>query len=199
MNEILNQTIVLVLNRNWQAIHVKTPAQAFCMLASDVATALDIQGEDRMVPTCWEDWLKLPVREDDPFVRTTRGPVRVPTVLVCAAYAHVPRKRPKFSAKAVWARDGCRCQYTGERLAPGEGNVDHVVPRSRGGKTGWRNCVLASRKINNKKGNLLPHEAGLKLIRLPSEPRELPATLFIRNAHRIVDWEHFLPKLDAKS
>jgi hypothetical protein len=42
MNDVLNKSTVLVLNRNWQAIHVKTPAQAYCMLATDVATGLDI-------------------------------------------------------------------------------------------------------------------------------------------------------------
>jgi len=199
MRDILNMSTVLVLNRNWQAIHVKSPAQAFCMLAADVATALDIQGEDRMVPTRWEEWLKLCVREGDPFVWTTRGKIRVPTVIVCVAYANIPKKRPKFSARAIWARDGARCQYTGETLAPGQGNVDHVVPRSRGGKTGWLNCVLASKRVNSRKGNRLPHEAGLKLIKKPTEPRELPATVFIRNTYGVADWDHFLPRFGSKS
>ena len=50
MNDILNKSTVLVLNRNWQAIHVKTPAEAFCMIATGAATALDVQGDDYIVP-----------------------------------------------------------------------------------------------------------------------------------------------------
>ena len=51
MSDILNKTIVLVLNRNWQAIHVRTPQEAFCMMATNVATALEIDGEDHVWPT----------------------------------------------------------------------------------------------------------------------------------------------------
>lgn len=95
-------------------------------------------------------------------------------------------------AKHVWERDGGTCQYSGRKLAPHEGNIDHVIPRSRGGKTGWENCVLAHREINTRKANKLPEEAGLRLRRQPTAPRELPVTLLIRNAHRVQDWEHFL-------
>jgi hypothetical protein len=112
MNDILNKTTVLVLNRNWQAIHVKTPAQAFCMMATDAATALDIEDNGGMRPVKWAEWLALPVREGDNCVQTVHGPVRAPTVLVLANYARVPKRRPKFSAKNIWQRDGATCQYT---------------------------------------------------------------------------------------
>ena len=112
MNDILNKSTVLVLNRHWQAIHVKTPAEAFCMMASDAATALDI-AEGNFVPTKWSDWLGLPVREHDSAVKTPRGQVRVPTVIVAANYAKVPLRRPRFGARGIWERDGGVCQYTG--------------------------------------------------------------------------------------
>ena len=57
MNDILNKPTVLVLNRHWQAIHVKTPAEAFCMMASDAATSLDIT-DGNFLPTKWSDWLR---------------------------------------------------------------------------------------------------------------------------------------------
>jgi len=192
MNDVLNKMTVLVLNRNWQAIHVKTPAQAFCMMATDAATALDIQDGGDMRPAKWADWLTLPIRDEDNSVRTVHGAVRVPTVIVLANYARVPKRRPKFSTKNIWQRDGAVCQYTGRKLAPHEGNIDHVVPRSRGGKTAWDNCVLAHKEINSRKADRLPEEAGLRLRRQPSAPRDLPATVLIRNAHRVRDWEHFL-------
>jgi 5-methylcytosine-specific restriction endonuclease McrA len=189
---ILNQNIVLVLNRNWQAINIKTPADIFCQMATDVATALDIKGSDWMVPTKWEDWMKLPIREGDLSIGTAHGPIRVPTVVVLARFSRVPMKRPKFNARNLWARDGGRCQYTGRELRPGEGNIDHVIPRSRGGKTSWENCVLSAREVNNRKANRTPEEAGLVLKKLPSAPPELPVTMLLKNVHEIPDWEPFL-------
>ena len=147
MNDALYKATVLVLNRNWQAIDVKTPAQAFCMMANGNATGLDIQGIGDMRPVRWNEWLELAVREDDNAVRTVRGLVRIPTVLVLARYNKVPKRRPKLSTKGIWERDGGRCQYTGKKLVPAEGNIDHVVPRSRGGQTSWENCVLADKRV----------------------------------------------------
>ena len=100
MNDILNKSTVLVLNRHWQAIHVKTPAEAFCMIATGAATALDVQGDDYITPVRWDDWLKLPVREHDNAVNTPRGPVRVPTVIVAANYAKA-RRAARASAPAA--------------------------------------------------------------------------------------------------
>jgi 5-methylcytosine-specific restriction endonuclease McrA len=191
MNTILHLPTVLVLNRFWQAIHVKTPAEAFCMMASDGATGLDI-AEGSFLPTRWSDWILLTVRECDQSVNTARGLVRVPTVVVAAKYARVPLRRPRFGARGIWERDGGVCQYTGRKLERHEGNVDHVLPRSRGGKTTWENCVLAHREVNSRKGDRLPHEAGLHLHRHPAAPRALPASVYIRNHHGVADWAHFL-------
>src|SRR5271170_7070688 len=122
MNDILNKATVLVLNRNWQAINVRTPAEAFCQMAINAATGLDIDGHDAMRPVTWIEWLTLPVRPNDNAIGTPRGPVRVPTVIVCVNYARVPKKRPTFSARSVRERDRHRCQYTGKLLCPDEGN-----------------------------------------------------------------------------
>ena len=191
MNDILNKSTVLVLNRYWQAIHVKTPAEAFCMMASDAATGLDIF-EGNFLPVKWSDWIVLPVRENDNAVMTSRGPVRAPTVIVSANYARVPLRRPRFGTRGIWERDGGVCQYTGRKLSPKEGNIDHVVPRSRGGTTSWENCVLAHREVNSRKADRLPQEAGLRLHKRPSAPRAMPVTAFIRNHHGVRDWEHFI-------
>ena len=101
-------------------------------------------------------------------------------------------RRPRFGARGIWERDGGVCQYSGRKLSPKEGNIDHVVPRSRGGKTSWDNCVLAHHEVNSRKANRLPHEAGLHLRRPPTAPRVVPASVLIRNQHGVRDWEHFL-------
>ncbi len=193
MSDILNKNTVLVLNRNWQAINVTTPAMAFCQMSTDVATGMDICGAEHMVPTRWRDWVGLPVRDGDCFIGTPSGRVRVPTVVVLARFNRVPMKRPKFSLRNLWERDGGRCQYTGRPLAPGEGNIDHVVPRSRGGATSWENCVVADRKVNTRKADRTPAEAGLRLLKTPRTPREVPVTLMLKNPHGISDWDPFLP------
>jgi len=145
-----------------------------------------------MVPTKWEDWLELPVRDGDEKIGTARGDIRVPTVIVLANFSRVPVSRPKFSARNVWNRDGGRCQYTGRALRPSEGNIDHVIPRSRGGETDWENCVLADRGVNTRKADRTPQEAGLRLQREPIAPREVPVTLLLKNHDGIPDWDPFL-------
>ena len=193
MTAILNKPIILVLNRNWQAIDTSTPVDVFGQMATDAATGLDIRGKDWMVPVKWADWLALPVRESDFTIGTARGPVRIPTVVVLSRYDRVPMKRPKLSRRGLWLRDGGQCQYTGRKLTPGEGNVDHVLPRSRGGETSWENCVLSDREVNQRKADRTPEEAGLTLRNDPLHPPAMPATWFIRNTHEIQDWEVFLP------
>src|SRR4051812_1804184 len=110
MNDILNKAIVLVLNRNWQAINIRSPAEAFCQMATNVATALEIEGENHIRPVPWAEWITMPIREQDNAVHTVRGPIRVPTVIVLANFARVPKKRPKLCAKNIRERDGNRCQ-----------------------------------------------------------------------------------------
>ena len=134
----------------------------------------------------------MPVREQDNAIGTPRGPVRVPTVIVCVNYARVPVKRPKLSARTIRERDGNRCQYTGKLLKPDEGSLDHVVPRSRGGRDIWENLVWSAKEVNHRKADRLPHEAGLKLLSVPRAPKELLASALIRNTAGVEDWKLFL-------
>ena len=197
MSDILNKNIVLVLNRNWQAINIRTPADAFCQMATNAATALDIElGDDAAAhalrPVTWDEWITLPIRDGDNAVRTAHSIIRVPTVIVAVNFAKVPKKRPKLNARNIRERDGNRCQYTGRLLHPDEGNLDHVVPRSRGGLDTWENLVWSAKDVNQRKANRLPHEAGLRLLAVPRAPKELPVTAHLRNAHGVAEWKLFL-------
>ena len=179
MNDILNKAIVLVLNRNWQAVNVRTPQEAFCIMATDVATGLEFEVEHHIRPVSWGEGITLPIRPQDNAVQTVRGPIRVPTVIAAVNYVKVPKKRPKLCARAICERDRNRCQYIGRVLRPDEGSLNHVLPRSRGGKNAWENLVWAGKDVNARKGNRLPHEAGLKLLTAPRAPKELPASALI--------------------
>ena len=188
----LHKEIVLVLNRNWQAIGVKTPADTFGMLMTDVATALHIDGDSTMLPLKWVDWKKIPITEDDIFVQTIKEKIKIPKVIVLCKFDKVPKKRPRLSSKSLWMRDKGTCAYTGKKLTPNEGNIDHIIPRSRGGLTSWTNCVLTHKDVNSKKGDRTPEEAGLKLLFKPEAPKELPTTFYIKNKHNIKEWNIFL-------
>ena len=211
MNDITNKMIVLKLNALWQPVGYSSVAKAIVDLAAgQSAKALDLEyelGEDGepngepigMNPVSWADWINLPVRSYDFVVHYANGAkvMRVPTVIIAVNFNKMPIKRfnGKPSKDSIWARDGGVCQYTGRSLKKGEGNIDHVVPKDRGGRDTWENMVLADKEINSKKGNKLNSEMGLKLI---CEARALKSMLLssmIRTVrHR--DWRHFLTNID---
>ncbi len=106
----------------------------------------------------------------DRVLRSEHATVPVPSVIRLTYFVKVPfRARAALNRRAVFARDGGRCQYCG---APAE-NIDHVVPRSRGGQHVWENVVAACRPCNTRKEDRLVHEAGLTLRRRPTAPKEL--------------------------
>jgi len=188
----LHKDIVLVLNRNWQAIGVKTPAETIGMLMTDAATALNIEDNDVMIPVRWKDWVNLPITDNDLVINTVSRSFKIPKVIVLCKFDKVPKKRPAFSSKNIWIREKGKCAYTGKRLKPDEGNIDHLIPKSRGGKTDWTNCVLAHKDVNAKNANKTPEEAGLKLLIKPEAPKELPVYFFIKNRYNIREWNYFL-------
>ena len=190
--EALDKKTVLVLNKNWQAIHVKSPAEALTMMYAGNATALNVLGKDQMIPCNWDDWVSLPNDDESEYISTVKNKIKIPKIIVLCNFSKIPVKRPRFSTNAIWKRDAGICQYTGKRLTKNEGNVDHIIPRSRGGKSSWTNCVLSNKTLNFKKGNKTPEECGIKLIKQPSEPKYLPITFFIKNHHNVKEWDTFL-------
>jgi len=85
------------------------------------------------------------------------------------------RIRIKFSRLNIYARDGFLCQYCGRRYPTEDLTFDHVVPRSRGGRTCWENIVTACTSCNAQKADRTPGEAGMTLVRAPRKPHWLPA------------------------
>lgn len=151
---------VLKLNRLWQVCGTTTVREAIGMAAIDVATFMYIDG-DTIRPVHWEEWITLPVVEEDGFIRTQYLSIRRPTVMICLNYDKVPKRRPKFTLANIARRDGYKCQYTGRMLSRNSWSLDHILPRSRGGLDIPENVVLADREVNNRKGSKTPQEAGL--------------------------------------
>ena len=208
MSGIATKLLTLSLNSAWQPIGYKIVKHAICDLCSLNEnnrynyTALDIQYDKDengewdfssavdMTPYTWEDWICLPVREFDLAIRSPSIEVRVPTVIIAKNFNRMPIKRPRLTKHNVYMRDGGICQYTGEKLSKNQGNIDHVIPISRGGKDTWTNMVFCDKLLNSQKGNKTPEEAGLELIRPPREPNCKPISSTISSRHP--DWNHFL-------
>lgn len=121
--------------------------------------------------------------------RSERASVPAPSVIRLVHFVRVPyRTRIPLSRRAVFARDGHACQYC---TKPAE-NIDHVVPRSRGGTHSWDNVVASCRACNAHKEDRLLSEAGLRLRRPPTAPH---AALWLAATAGSVDpiWERYLP------
>lgn len=184
MESVLHKQIVLRLNSGWQPIGFSTVRDAITAMTGQAqaggspALALDVGVEDGEVsyvnPVKWEDWLLLPVRDEDLAVMTSKGAIRCPLVLVMANYSKVPFKTPRLSPSSIFERDGGICQYSGRKLSKKQASMDHVVPKSKGGKDSWENLVLADKQLNQDKGNKFNHEIGLTLLRQPKAPPSLP-------------------------
>jgi len=179
---------VLVLNRNYQPVHVTSVKRALSLLYLGVAKAIDTQY--RLYE--FEDWAALSTASHD-CVHTIDRPIRVPRVVVLSAYEYLPRGRVRFSRLNIYARDHDTCQYCQRRLPRSELNLDHVVPRSQGGKTSWENVVCSCVPCNLRKGGRTPEQAGLKLLKVPVRPRWTP---LFRGAARRVTYREWLPFLN---
>ena len=99
--------------------------------------------------------------------------------------------RLKFSRTNVILRDGSNCQYCGKHQSKNAGTIDHVFPRSRGGKTDYLNCVTCCKECNGRKGDRTPDEAGMKLLRAPKRPSFV--TLCSAQENMPEEWSMFIP------
>ncbi len=108
------------------------------------------------------------VHTTERFFRAERFSLPEPSVVRLVRYVQVPRHyRVAVNRRTVFARDGSRCQYCGSAAE----NLDHVIPRSRGGLHTWENVVAACRRCNTRKEDRLPHEVGMVLHATPAAPR----------------------------
>ncbi|QSQ26892.1 HNH endonuclease [Pyxidicoccus parkwayensis] len=177
---------VLVLNRYYQPVHVTSVKRAFSLLYQGVAKAIDAQY--RLYE--FDDWAALSATQD--CITTINRTIRVPRVLVLSAYDHLPRGRVRFSRLNIYARDNDTCQYCGKNLPRSDLNLDHVLPRSQGGKTTWENVVCSCVPCNLKKGGRTPEQAEMRLLKKPVRPRWTP---LFRGATRKVTYREWLPFL----
>jgi 5-methylcytosine-specific restriction endonuclease McrA len=110
----------------------------------------------------------------DRTIKTVGRELPMPSVVRVLRVFRRDRQRVKFSRLNIYARDRWTCQFCGQVLPSEDLTFDHVMPRSRGGKTTWENIVTCCVPCNAEKANRTPDQAGMALIRRPTKPRWLP-------------------------
>ncbi len=156
----MSQSHVLLLNGStWEPLSVITVPRAINLILAGKAVVVEQSGN---------------------FLRTVRDKYPIPSVIALRAYMNVPRRRAHWSRKGVLVRDNYICIYCsaqpgtterGKVLVKSDFTVDHILPRSRGGKDQWTNTACACSFCNHRKGSRLPNEAGMKLLWEPKTPR----------------------------
>jgi 5-methylcytosine-specific restriction endonuclease McrA len=140
-----------VLNDNYQPLNVTNARRALGLLCVGKAHV---------------------VESDSKVYRSERLSIELPTVVRLNHHVRRPMPMLRVSRKSIFARDHHICQYCGAKNVPL--TIDHVIPRERGGGDDWTNLVCCCTKCNNKKGNRMPEQAGMRIRRLPFRPKLLP-------------------------
>lgn len=191
MSDLMNRR-VLVLNRHWLAVHVCGLRRALSLLYQGAARVVD--GEYQTFD--FDSWLELSEMEDAPpemILRTPNHRVLVPMVIVLTHYQQCPPRSVRFNRRNIYERDRYRCQYCG--VSPGRTGltIDHIIPRSRGGRSTWTNVVVACARCNTRKGSRLPNECGMTLRKRPVRPAWISSFVHTPGERERRVWGRFVP------
>jgi hypothetical protein len=172
-------------------VNITSVRRALSLLYQDIARAVDEQYRT----FDFASWADLAAHEES--IGLIDRAIRVPRVILLLGYDRVPRRHVRFSRFNIYARDHNRCQYCGRRFARAELNLDHVIPRSKGGTSAWENVVCSCHRCNRLKGGRTPAEAGVRLIRHPFRPQWTPFMVEAFSPRRHKEWLPFLSGVDA--
>lgn len=188
---------VLVLNRHYMAIRVVGARRAFSLLFRNQAEVVDLE-QGQYANYDFHSWCEVSQLkrgfkpQNNDWVATVDFDIAVPRIIRLLFYDRLPRHHVKFNRRNVFARDHNRCQYCGKRFPTRELSLDHVLPRSHGGKSTWTNLVCACISCNVKKGGRTPQQAHMKLIKQPSQPKRNPLIHVHLGHQRYHSWKQFL-------
>ncbi len=184
---------VLVLNRSWVAVNVTPVKRALTLL---------FQGHARVVHPHdyglyeFEAWCELSQYrenfESGRYIHTPSMQIRLPEVIILDVFNAFIHREVRLSRRNIFERDRHLCQYCGRRFPKPDLTLDHVLPRSRGGKDTWENLVLACVKCNLKKSNRTPEEARMHLLKKPTAPRWLPRFGTQVPRDELISWQRFV-------
>lgn len=185
---------VLVLNRQWRAIQVTTVKEAIGLVAKDHALIVEPGTFETHRLLSWNDVSRAKASVGDRLIRSSHLALVPPEVILLTEYAGDGEKSVAFSRRNIWKRDRYTCMYCGVQPHDhAELSIDHVMPKSRGGRSTWENCVLACVDCNKRKADRTPAEAGMRLRKEPVRPTwKTLAHVPVRS--RRESWEHFLSR-----
>jgi 5-methylcytosine-specific restriction endonuclease McrA len=186
---------VLVLNRSYLPIHVTSVRRAFTLIYRDVARVVNEQYET----FDFEGWRRQRVAPGGAAIGTPSGSLCVPRVIVLPGYDRVPKRHIRYSRINIFNRDKFTCQYCGKQPHRSKLNLDHVIPRSLGGRTTWENVVCSCVECNRRKGGRTPQQARIALSRVPIKPRWTPLMSHIGTSVRYNEWRPFLSIVDKSN
>jgi 5-methylcytosine-specific restriction endonuclease McrA len=184
--DVLNRP-TLVLNRQWQPVHVTTVARSLILVWNDAAWI--VEPKDFRLYS-WHDWVVREPAKGSPCVRSSRLRLQAPEVICLAHYDRLPSTAVTFSRRNVAKRDHYTCQYCGAQPGALGITIDHVVPRSQGGASSWTNCVAACETCNAQKSDRTPDRAGMKLRRRPVRPEWKP--FYAAQGAGVDSWSRFV-------
>ncbi|MHC4739460.1 MAG: HNH endonuclease [Planctomycetota bacterium] len=188
---------VLVLNKHYMAVRIVRARRAFSLLFRDLAEVVSFE-EGVYSNYNFQSWCEVSEfkRNFEPdghdWVSTVSFYIAVPRIIRLLFYDHLPRNEVRFNRRNIFARDKNSCQYCGKRYPTSELSLDHVIPKSMGGKSAWDNIVCACTKCNVRKGGRTPRQAGLKLIQKPVKPKRNPLVHVHLGHRRYQSWKQFL-------
>lgn len=153
---------------------------------------LRVEGWKRAISDLWLKKIEVIEYSHDKTIRGVSGDFPLPAVVRVLRKFKRDKMRVKFSRLNIYARDRFVCQYCRGRFATEDLTFDHVMPRSRGGKTTWENIVTCCLDCNKTKANKTPEEAGVTLARIPKKPAYLPAVMVSMNSSNIPpEWQAY--------
>jgi len=193
---------VLVLNRLYMAIHVVNVRRAFGLLFRELAEVIHLE-EDGQQKTVFanynfQSWREISeLRADmkgphEDWIRSVNFEIQVPRVIRLLLFDRLPKQKLQLNRRNVLARDEHTCQYCGRRFPAHHLSLDHVIPRSCGGRTSWENMVCACLECNVRKGGRTPSGAKMSLIRRPIKPKRNPALILKLNNPKYESWRSWL-------
>ena len=187
------ETPVLVLNRLWQAVNTCSAKRAFTLLYQGHAQVVSTAPGNELVTHDFASWQDFSNENPDrEMVQTISMRIRIPRIIVLLMFERLPKKEVKFTRHNVFERDANTCQYCGVVFSRDSLNLDNIMPRDRGGQTTWENIVCSCIPCNTRKGNRLPHEARMALIRKPKRPKWRPFIHISVSTNPHDSWKHFL-------
>ena len=184
---------VLVLNRLWQAINVCTERRAFTLICQGHAQVVNAEGGNTFRTHDFASWRDFSSREPEPeMVHTIAFKIRIPRIIVLLIFDRLPKKEVKFTRANIFERDKSTCQYCGRHFDKRDLNLDHVIPRDKGGLTTWENIVCSCIPCNTRKGNRLAYQVHMQLIRKPVRPKWRPFINITFDGQHHESWRHFV-------